>query len=94
MTTGAKPASLYRVRRVMAEDLLTHALDTLCPDNGGSSGADYSGDYPLALAALRTIRRSGMGRAFTGSLLSVPGWLRLLFLFNAVRYGYLADRVD
>jgi hypothetical protein len=59
--------------------------DTLCPDNGGSSGADYSATpVTFCPAALRTIQRSRLGRSLTRRLLSVPPFLRLLFLFNAV----------
>ena len=48
--------------------------DTLCLDNGGSSGAGYlDGHSAFHLAAPRTIQRLPSGRTSTNRLLSVPG---------------------
>ena len=64
----------------------THSsrCDTLCPDNGGNSGAGYS--MVFRLAALRSIQLRRLGRAHTCSLLSGLPFQSLLFLFIADKF--------
>jgi hypothetical protein len=71
--------------------------DTLCPDNGGNSGAGYS-DRRSAfhLAAPRAIQRLPLGRTSTDRLLSGPRYgaltLPLRSLFEAsISFVYIKN---
>jgi hypothetical protein len=57
---------------------------TLCPDNGGNSGAGYSAFFSPCNSEVHSALR--FGQVFTVPLLSDPSWRRVLVLVTVFWY--------